>query len=114
MWVWLETIFKDCLFNDCEWVEDLSFIVFDSADDVLKATAVDKLPNDMEGMELTMERLLSLINDVYKYVDSVVVSLFVIRFKAKAESLFIHRVWSLLYIFLMKFLRKVKHLQTTT
>ncbi|KAJ4892011.1 Eukaryotic translation initiation factor 3 subunit F [Raphanus sativus] len=40
--------------------------------DVLKATAVDKLPNDMEGMELTMERLLTLINDVYKYVDSVV------------------------------------------
>ena len=47
---------------------------FDSADDVLKATAVDKLPNDMEGMELTLERLLTLINDVYKYVDSVVVS----------------------------------------
>ncbi|KAF3554146.1 hypothetical protein F2Q69_00010839 [Brassica cretica] len=40
--------------------------------DVLKATAVDKLPNDMEGMELTLERLLTLINDVYKYVDSVV------------------------------------------
>lgn len=40
--------------------------------DVLKATSVDKLPNDLEGMELTMERLLTLINDVYKYVDSVV------------------------------------------
>lgn len=36
---------------------------------------MDKLPNDLEGMELTMERLLTLINDVYKYVDSVVVSL---------------------------------------
>ncbi|KAH0889791.1 hypothetical protein HID58_052220 [Brassica napus] len=43
-----------------------------NGDDVLKATAVDKLPNDMEGMEQTMERLLTLINDVYKYVDSVV------------------------------------------
>jgi len=48
---------------------------FWSTVDVLKATSVDKLPNDLEGMELTMERLLTLINDVYKYVDSVVVSL---------------------------------------
>ncbi|CAH8384783.1 unnamed protein product [Eruca vesicaria subsp. sativa] len=40
--------------------------------DVLKATAVDKLPSDLEGMEQTMERLLALINDVYKYVDNVV------------------------------------------
>ncbi|CAN8317437.1 unnamed protein product [Cochlearia groenlandica] len=40
--------------------------------DLLKAKAVDKLPNDLDGMELTMERLLTLINDLYKYVDSVV------------------------------------------
>lgn len=42
--------------------------------DVLKPTNVDKLPNDLEGMEATMERLLALIDDVYKYVDDVVVS----------------------------------------
>ncbi|XP_010534569.1 PREDICTED: eukaryotic translation initiation factor 3 subunit F [Tarenaya hassleriana] len=40
--------------------------------DILKSTAVDKLPSDLEGMELTMERLLALINDVYNYVDNVV------------------------------------------
>lgn len=41
--------------------------------DILKTTAVDKLPNDLEGMEASMERLLTLIDDVYKYVDDVVV-----------------------------------------
>ncbi|KAA8534103.1 hypothetical protein F0562_031704 [Nyssa sinensis] len=40
--------------------------------DILKATVVDKLPNDLEGMETSMERLLALIDDVYKYVDDVV------------------------------------------
>lgn len=40
--------------------------------DVLKKTTVDKLPNDLEGMEASMERLLALIDDVYKYVDDVV------------------------------------------
>ncbi|XP_021291150.1 eukaryotic translation initiation factor 3 subunit F-like [Herrania umbratica] len=40
--------------------------------DILKTTVVDKLPNDLEGMEVTMERLLALIDDVYKYVDDVV------------------------------------------
>ncbi|KAL1535544.1 Eukaryotic translation initiation factor 3 subunit F [Salvia divinorum] len=40
--------------------------------DVLKPTIVNKLPNDLEGMEATMERLLALIDDVYKYVDDVV------------------------------------------
>ncbi|CAN6471371.1 unnamed protein product [Victoria cruziana] len=44
--------------------------------DVFKKTIVDKLPNDLEGMETTMERLLILIDDIYKYVDDVVVSLF--------------------------------------
>jgi translation initiation factor 3 subunit F len=43
------------------------------ADDILKTTMVDKLPNDLEGMEASMERLLALIDDVYKYVDNVVV-----------------------------------------
>ena len=42
-------------------------------DDILKTTTVDKLPNDLEGMEASMERLLTLIDDVYKYVDDVVV-----------------------------------------
>lgn len=40
--------------------------------DVLKKTAVDKLPNDLEGMEDSMKKLLALIDDVYKYVDDVV------------------------------------------
>ncbi|KAL0359197.1 UNVERIFIED_CONTAM: Eukaryotic translation initiation factor 3 subunit F [Sesamum angustifolium] len=40
--------------------------------DVLKPTNVDKLPNDIEGMEASMGRLLALIDDVYKYVDDVV------------------------------------------
>ncbi|MQL91494.1 hypothetical protein Taro_024105 [Colocasia esculenta] len=40
--------------------------------DILKTTMVDKLPGDLEGMEATMVRLLSLIDDVYKYVDGVV------------------------------------------
>lgn len=44
------------------------------ADDILKTTMVDKLPTDLEGMEASMERLLALIDDVYKYVDNVVVS----------------------------------------
>lgn len=41
--------------------------------DILKTTMVDKLPNDLEGMEASMERLLALIDDVYKYVENVVV-----------------------------------------
>ncbi|KAL6545177.1 Eukaryotic translation initiation factor 3 subunit F [Orobanche hederae] len=40
--------------------------------DVLGPTNVDKLPNDLEGMEASMGRLLALIDDVYKYVDDVV------------------------------------------
>lgn len=41
--------------------------------DILKTTAVDKIPTDLEGMEATMERLLALIDDVSRYVDNVVV-----------------------------------------
>ncbi|XP_068634414.1 eukaryotic translation initiation factor 3 subunit F [Aristolochia californica] len=40
--------------------------------DILKKTTVDKIPNDLESMEASMERLLALIDDVYKYVDDVV------------------------------------------
>ncbi|RWW50251.1 hypothetical protein BHE74_00043506 [Ensete ventricosum] len=46
--------------------------------DILKKTAVDKLPNDLEGMEASMERLYALIDDVYKYVDDVVVWLYLL------------------------------------
>lgn len=52
----------------------LLLIFFNDAVDILKKQAVDKLPNDLEGMEASMQRLLVLIDDVYKYVDSVVVS----------------------------------------
>lgn len=41
--------------------------------DILKTTAVDKIPSDLDGMEASMERLLALIDDVFKYVDNVVV-----------------------------------------
>lgn len=47
---------------------------FVMAVDILKTTSIDKLPNDLEGMEASMERLLALIDDIYKYVDNVVVS----------------------------------------
>ncbi|KAF8405497.1 hypothetical protein HHK36_010404 [Tetracentron sinense] len=40
--------------------------------DILKTTMVGKLPNDLEGIEASMECLLALIDDVYKYVDDVV------------------------------------------
>lgn len=40
--------------------------------DILKMPMVDKIPNDLEGMESSMGRLLALIDDVYKYVDDVV------------------------------------------
>ncbi|CAK9184366.1 unnamed protein product [Ilex paraguariensis] len=40
--------------------------------DILKTTMVDKLPNDLEGMEASMKRLLAIIDDVYNYVDEVV------------------------------------------
>ncbi|GMG98308.1 hypothetical protein Nepgr_000148 [Nepenthes gracilis] len=40
--------------------------------ELLKSTMVDKLPSDLEGMEASMERLLALIDDVYRYVDDVV------------------------------------------
>ncbi|XP_065872548.1 eukaryotic translation initiation factor 3 subunit F [Euphorbia lathyris] len=40
--------------------------------DILKTTTVDKIPSDLEGMEVSMQRLLALTDDVYKYVDDVV------------------------------------------
>ncbi|XP_057433052.1 eukaryotic translation initiation factor 3 subunit F [Lotus japonicus] len=40
--------------------------------DTLKATTVEKIPSDLEGMEASMEHLLALIDDIYKYVDDVV------------------------------------------
>ncbi|XP_020233778.1 eukaryotic translation initiation factor 3 subunit F [Cajanus cajan] len=40
--------------------------------DTLKATAIDKIPSDLEGMEASMGHLLALIDDIHKYVDDVV------------------------------------------
>ncbi|KAF5181216.1 Eukaryotic translation initiation factor 3 subunit f [Thalictrum thalictroides] len=40
--------------------------------DILKTRMVEKVPNDLEGMEASMERLLALIDDIYKYIDDVV------------------------------------------
>ena len=40
--------------------------------ELLKSTMADKIPSDLEGMESTLERLLALIDDIYKYVDDVV------------------------------------------
>ena len=41
--------------------------------EILKSTMVEKLPNDLEGMESSMEKLYILIDEIYKYVDDVVV-----------------------------------------
>jgi len=40
--------------------------------DVLKKTVVDKLPNDLEGLEGTIERLQGMIETVFSFVDDVV------------------------------------------
>ncbi|MED6181664.1 Eukaryotic translation initiation factor 3 subunit F [Stylosanthes scabra] len=40
--------------------------------DTLKSTNVDKIPSDLEGMEMSMQHLLALIDDIYRYVDDVV------------------------------------------
>ncbi|KAL2898756.1 Eukaryotic translation initiation factor 3 subunit F [Bienertia sinuspersici] len=42
--------------------------------ELLKSTMADKIPSDLEGMESTLERLLALIDETYKYVDDVVIS----------------------------------------
>jgi hypothetical protein len=43
--------------------------------EILKSTMVEKLPNDLEGMESSMGKLYILIDEIYKYVDDVVVSI---------------------------------------
>uniref|UniRef100_A0ACD5Z2T5 Uncharacterized protein n=1 Tax=Avena sativa TaxID=4498 RepID=A0ACD5Z2T5_AVESA len=40
--------------------------------ELLKSTMVDKLPNDLEGMESSMQKLYLLIDEIYKYSDDVV------------------------------------------
>ncbi|KAK1614397.1 hypothetical protein QYE76_019914 [Lolium multiflorum] len=40
--------------------------------EMLKSTVVDKLPNDLEGMESSMQKLYALIDEIYKYSDDVV------------------------------------------
>jgi len=54
--------------------------LFSSTVDILKKTTVDKLPNDLEGMEASMEHLHALMEDAYKYVDGVLVSFFPVLF----------------------------------
>lgn len=41
--------------------------------DLLKKTVVEKLPNDVEGLESTIERLQGMIDTVFRYVEDVVV-----------------------------------------
>ena len=41
--------------------------------DVLKKTIVEKLPDDLEALEMTMGRLHSMVDTVFKYVEDVVV-----------------------------------------
>jgi hypothetical protein len=40
---------------------------------MLKSAVVEKLPNDLEGMESSMQKLYVLIDEIYKYSDDVVV-----------------------------------------
>jgi translation initiation factor 3 subunit F len=40
--------------------------------DLLKKTVVEKLPNDVEGLESTIERLQGMIDTVFRYVEDVV------------------------------------------
>lgn len=40
--------------------------------EMLKSVVVEKLPNDLEGMESSMQKLYALIDEIYKYVDDAV------------------------------------------
>uniref|UniRef100_A0A3N7GS46 EIF3F/CSN6-like C-terminal domain-containing protein n=1 Tax=Populus trichocarpa TaxID=3694 RepID=A0A3N7GS46_POPTR len=40
--------------------------------DILKTTMIDKIPSDLEGMEVSMQRLLALIDGMCNKVDDVV------------------------------------------
>ena len=51
----------------------LIYLLVFSAVDVLKKTVVERLPNDLEGLEATIERLQVMIDRVCTYVDDVVV-----------------------------------------
>lgn len=50
------------------WPPFLSIIVVD----ILKTTMVDKIPSDLEVMEASMQQLLALNDNVFRYVDDVV------------------------------------------
>lgn len=76
--------------------------------DILKTTMVDKLPTDLEGMEASMEHLLALIDEVYKYVDNVVVSKVLPLFL----SFYLYR-FLVLYLIVSLFRRGVWHQITT-
>ncbi|RZR76438.1 hypothetical protein BHM03_00001220, partial [Ensete ventricosum] len=53
----------------------LSALLFDLTADVLKTSVTEELPNDLEGIETSTGRLYALIDDIYKYVDDVVLIL---------------------------------------
>ena len=55
--------------------------------DVLKKTIVEKLPDDLEALEMTMGRLHSMVETVFKYVDDVVVR---IDFLMVENKFFLH------------------------
>lgn len=70
MWMCIIYLSFPGIFVLFSWVSHSKFVL---AVDILKKQSVDKIPSDLEGMEASMERLLALIDDVYKYVDNVVV-----------------------------------------
>ncbi|KAI9389594.1 hypothetical protein POPTR_008G065500v4 [Populus trichocarpa] len=48
------------------------FLVPQARVDILKTTMIDKIPSDLEGMEVSMQRLLALIDGMCNKVDDVV------------------------------------------
>lgn len=61
-------------------------------DELLKTTMADKIPSDLEGMESTLQTLLVLIDDVYKYVDDVVVRTLTQNSCSRVNDLGVHFV----------------------
>jgi hypothetical protein len=49
---------------------------------------VEKLPNDLEGMQSSMEKLYVLIDEIYKYVNDVVVRIFPFRLDHDVKFIF--------------------------
>lgn len=78
--------------------------------DILKKQTVGKLPNDLDGMEASMQRLLSLVDSVYNYVDNVVVS------KSTGSLIISHLNWPVsdLKLFILAVPRKGMFMRTVT